>query len=202
MPRHVDHDRRRAEIVRVTVDLLAEGGVAAVNFRTIAEKLGGSTTIVTHYYGTREELLNDIVQRSTEGWHTELATLEKAATTPAERLAILLVWLLPTTRSGLREERARINLLSSQLVGPSPRRAFTGWDDTIRQILHDHVEQLVTRSRVDAVVESLRVTTNGIVLSAVERPSKWPKERQIAALQYVVDALSLGDAKNAVRLAG
>lgn len=202
MPRHVDHDRRRADIARVTLDLLAEGGVTAVNFRAIAERLGGSTTIVTHYYRTREELLNDIAQRSVESWHAELAGLEKEAASPAERLAILLMWLLPTSRSGLREERARINLLSSQLVGQSHRRAFTAWDDTIREILRDHVKPLVTRGRLDSVVESLRITTNGIVLSAVERPSKWPKERQIGALQNIVDALNLGTAKDPVRLSG
>ena len=53
---------------------LSKAESLAVNFRMIAEKLGGSTIIVTHYYGTREELLNDIlVQRSTEGWQTQLS---------------------------------------------------------------------------------------------------------------------------------
>jgi hypothetical protein len=60
-----------------------------------------------------------------------------------------------------------------------------------------------SRARVvDAVVETLRITTNGIVLSVVERrPHKWTKQRQLAGLQRVVDALDIGDADNQVRLA-
>ena len=200
MPRHVDHEARRAAITDAVLDLVADGGTAAVNFRAIAKRLGGSTTMVTHYYRTQQELINDVAQRSAEGWHVELAQLEGKATTSAERLAILLVWLLPTSRDGLRDERARINLLSSQIVGRGHRPAFTAWDETVRSILREHVKQLVAGDRVDAVVETLRITTNGIVLSVVERHHKWTRQHQLGALQSVVDVLDIGDADNRVRL--
>ena len=95
MPKYVDHEARREEITAVATRLLAESGVRGVSFRSIADQLGGSTAVVTHYYETVKELIEDLAVRLANSWDEELRELEAGIDDPAERLWALLAWLLP-----------------------------------------------------------------------------------------------------------
>ena len=55
--RHSDHDKRRREIADVAVRLIAREGLEAVTVRRIAAEVGYSTTVVTHYFKNKHELL-------------------------------------------------------------------------------------------------------------------------------------------------
>jgi hypothetical protein len=50
---------------------------------------------------------------------------------------------------------------------------------------------LVEPARVDVTVDALRVIVNGVVLSAVEHPRKWPTKRQLALLDHMLGCLGL-----------
>jgi AcrR family transcriptional regulator len=191
MPRHVDHAARRRDILEAASAVIAESGMRGLSFRNIATRLGGSSTIVTHYYPTQRDLLDDLATSIVESWDAEIADLEQGVDDPAERLMILLEWLLPIKKEGMRGERARINLLADQLTGNEHRKVFRAWDRKVRRLLGDHVGELVPKDRVDDVVELLRVVTNGVVLSTVEHPDDWPRRRQLAVVEGVVAQLGL-----------
>lgn len=53
MPRAVDSDRRRAEICDTVVAIAEADGFGAVTFRSVAARLCGSTSAVTHYVSLR-----------------------------------------------------------------------------------------------------------------------------------------------------
>jgi len=52
-----DHDERRRAIARVAMGLIAREGLEAATVRRIAAEAGFSTTIVTHYFADKQELL-------------------------------------------------------------------------------------------------------------------------------------------------
>ena len=57
MPAIVDHERRRQEVAEVAARLIARHGIEALTVRLVAESAGYSTTVVSHYFKGKRELL-------------------------------------------------------------------------------------------------------------------------------------------------
>src|SRR5580765_3174531 len=57
MPKYVDHDARRRFIAATAAQLVATRGLDALTFRNVAVAAGSSTTVVTHYFADKRELL-------------------------------------------------------------------------------------------------------------------------------------------------
>lgn len=199
MPRTVDRAQRRREIAYAALRLMSTRGPAALTLRGLAEELGGSITLVTHFYRNRAELLKGIADQLIDDYDAQIADLERGADDPT-RLHLLLEWMLPLTRDSRTEERARVLLNAERASDLHVQSFFEAMDRKMRALLRDHVEPLVDTSLVDITVDALRVMVNGIVLSAVEHPRKWPAKRQLALLDHMLGTLGL--AKPVVAPAG
>jgi AcrR family transcriptional regulator len=189
MPRFVDHDVRRREIIDATLEILAEQGLHGLSFRTVAARLGGSSTIVTHYFPSKQALL-DALAETVSGWPEEIAELEAQAGDAKTRLRLLLQWLVPGDERALMEERGRINLVGAGDTSVRTQHLLDTWDANVRDLLRAHLGELLPNARIDPTVDLLRALTNGLTLSAVEHPDDWPPQRQRAVLD---DALRLLD---------
>lgn len=53
----IDHEKRRADIASITIDLVAREGIEAASLRRIAAEAGFSTSAVTHYFADKQELI-------------------------------------------------------------------------------------------------------------------------------------------------
>ena len=60
MPRHPD-PLRKPQLLAEIIDYLLDKSLASVSFRTIAQALGFSTYTLVYHFGTREQLLHEIV---------------------------------------------------------------------------------------------------------------------------------------------
>jgi len=57
MPRHVDHGARRRHVAVTAAELVGTHGLDALTFRNVADAAGYSTTVVTHYFVDKRDLL-------------------------------------------------------------------------------------------------------------------------------------------------
>ena len=57
VPRHVDHAARRRHVAATAAELVGTHGLDALTFRNVAEAAGFSTTVVTHYFADKRDLL-------------------------------------------------------------------------------------------------------------------------------------------------
>jgi AcrR family transcriptional regulator len=190
MPRKVDHQDRRAAIIEATLEVLAEKGPSGLSFRNVAKRMGGSSTLVTHYFRTRQDLLDALVE-AIASWPEEVAQLEAGTEDPRERLRLFLRWLLPEDDQGLKEETARVNLIGERDTRLRTEHLFAAWDSHVRALIVRHLEPLVPPERLLATVDVLRSVTNGITLSVVEHPDQWPTARQHRVLDDVLEAMGL-----------
>jgi len=62
MPVVVDSDERRTAVVSAAAELIVEGGLNAVTFRNIAARLGFSTTVISHYFRDKTDVLRATYQ--------------------------------------------------------------------------------------------------------------------------------------------
>lgn len=191
MPRHVDIELRRREIAEATLAVLSSQGYRGLTFRSIAEHMGGSTTLVTHYFKTQQELLEEVASFTLATWDAEIKALDAHAKDPTQRLVDLLHWLIPVSETDLAGEVARIHLLAGQLLGDEHRALFEAWDRQMRGYLRTHLEDLVAEQDLERTVELLRVVTGGVVLSVVEHPDLWSAERKFAVIDDVLGLLGL-----------
>jgi AcrR family transcriptional regulator len=86
MPKIVDHELYRKELLSKCFDLFAEKGYSAITMRQIAEGLGVSTGTLYHYFPNKKALFEQLVEEICER-DVSLAMIElEGVQTPKERL--------------------------------------------------------------------------------------------------------------------
>lgn len=193
MPRSVDHDERRRDIARAAIRLLAKSGPRGLTLRALADELGGSITLVTHFFPNRRALLDAVTSQVIEDSATDLESFQDPQLAPADRLRAFLMWLLPTTAETLQLERGRVLLSAESDAHFNVQEFFDTWEWTVRNLIEQHVAPLVSENERQFYVDLIRVAQNGVVLSSVEHPKYWTPEKQTAfidALVLMIERLS------------
>ncbi|MBD2410934.1 TetR family transcriptional regulator [Nostoc calcicola FACHB-389] len=81
MPKIVDHEQYRKELLEKCFDLFAEKGYGSITMRQIAEGLGVSTGTLYHYFPSKQSLFEQLAQEICEqDVSAALAELEGAQT--------------------------------------------------------------------------------------------------------------------------
>lgn len=62
MPKLVDHDQYRKELLSKCLNLIAEKGYSAITMRQLAQGLGVSTGTLYHYFPSKENLFEQLVE--------------------------------------------------------------------------------------------------------------------------------------------
>lgn len=193
MPKYVDHEQRRQEILVATADIIGRDGIKGLTFNAVAKQLGGTVTLVTHYYKVKSELIADLAAFLIEGFEQGLSRIEEGIEDALSRLHAFLAWALPISPEGLAEERGRIRLVAEVENIPEVNIMFKAFDERMRQFIRDHLLPLVGASEIESYVETLRIMTNGICLATVENEAAWPAQRQLAAINHTLKFLGLGE---------
>jgi AcrR family transcriptional regulator len=189
LPRSVDHDERRRDIARAAIRLLAKSGPRGLTLRALADELGGSITLVTHFFPNRRALLDAVTSQVIEDSATDLESFQDTQLAPADRLRAFLMWLLPTTAETLQLERGRVLLSAESDAHFNVQEFFDTWEWTIRNLIERQVAPLVPESERQFYVDLLRVVQNGVVLSSVEHPKYWTPEKQTAFIDALVSMI-------------
>lgn len=93
MPKIVDHDQRRAELLAKCLDIFIKKGYAAVTTRELERVTGVSTGILYHYFESKEDLFSQLVRSFVEKVTSELADAIVKGQDPAARLALVMRYL-------------------------------------------------------------------------------------------------------------
>ncbi|SDT33232.1 TetR/AcrR family transcriptional regulator [Microlunatus soli] len=96
MPRVVDHQQRRAEIVHAVWQLIARRGIAGVTLRAVAAEAEISMGRVQHYFSSREELVLHGCRMMLDGAQEALAR-NTDDLTPWQELCVLVRHSIPQT---------------------------------------------------------------------------------------------------------
>jgi AcrR family transcriptional regulator len=102
MPKHVDHEARRDLVARVAADLVADHGLEALTVRRVAEAAGYSTTVVSHYFTDRRDLVRATYRAAAT---RSSARFDAAVRLADEPLQACLEALLPLDQERRRDFR-------------------------------------------------------------------------------------------------
>lgn len=93
MPKIVDHEKYRQELLDRSFDLFAERGVSSVSMREIADALGVSTGTLYHYFPDKDSLFAQLVQTKNERDALIMVAEASVGKTPRERLEALVRYI-------------------------------------------------------------------------------------------------------------
>lgn len=188
MPRVVDLHARRLEITYAAIRVLARGGTQALTLKSLAEELGGSITLVTHFFANRDQLFVAITDELISSYDAMLDDDPDDELDDYGRLRSLLTWMSPTTAEDVAMETGRIALIWRRDEHESIEHFFTAMEERMRSMLRERLQGLVPADDLDSAVAYLRAVTNGLTLSAVEHPDLWPREQ----VDWVLDRALAG----------
>ncbi|MER8036404.1 TetR/AcrR family transcriptional regulator [Streptomyces hydrogenans] len=186
MPRQVDHAARLAAVEDAVVAIAGDAGFDAVTIRAVAGRVGASTSVVTHYVGSREELLCNAVRRELDSRRSEAEAASRGLDGEAA-LRAMVEWavLSPTERS----HRFWLALVLHTAGQPTLRgelnRFNQWWNQRIERLLHE-------AGSADPAKEAdlISLFVDGIVVSGFDAGEPWTPERRTKLLDAVWATLS------------
>jgi AcrR family transcriptional regulator len=163
MPKRVDHERRRTEIVEALIRVAGRRGLHAVGMRDVAAEAGVSLRLVQYYFQTKEKLLLYGLQYLAAGLGDRVAARVRAAggaPGPRAMIEALLMASLPTD-----EESRTFHLvytsyavlavtdeaLAAQPFMQNPDAAEDALTDLLQQALEAHLTAPDLDARMEAV---------------------------------------------------
>ncbi|WP_432122139.1 TetR/AcrR family transcriptional regulator [Streptomyces sp. S1] len=187
MPRQVDHAARLAAVEDAVVAIAADAGFDAVTIRAVAKHVGASTSVVTHYVGSREELLCNAVRRELDGRRAEADAATRGLDGRAA-LRAMVEWavLSPTERT----HRFWLALVLNAAAQPTLR----GELDRFNQWWNRRIDGLLQEAgSADPAREAdlISLFVDGIVVSGFDAGKPWTPERRTELLDAVWTTLSI-----------
>ncbi len=93
MPKVVDHDQQRSELLAAAFNLFADKGYSATSMRALAAGLGVSTGTLYHYFAGKDDIFEQMLV-----WLSERDVEEATALIPDDatlrlRLELLFTWI-------------------------------------------------------------------------------------------------------------
>jgi AcrR family transcriptional regulator len=149
------------QVIEATLRVIEVGGVKEVTVRKVAEELGRSTTVITHYFPTREDLLNAALTQSfTQSKEQALLFMQGSK----DELWAFLLWSVSA-----EHRKVWLQLVAAYLAGLDPHVSkqiddfVDWWDSQLLKLLKGRIAQGRTSQEV---CDAIGVVVEGILLSS------------------------------------
>ncbi|MFT3866689.1 MAG: TetR/AcrR family transcriptional regulator [Solirubrobacterales bacterium] len=202
MPKKVDHEARREELVLAAWRVIAARGIDEVTIREIARESGYSPGVLAHYFKNKDDLLAHCLQLS----HTRIRKRYDAEIegTPnvAEALTAILLDNLPLDEQRELETRIEMSFWARALRNEALHEIQRHESEGLRTLLRELVEQAQGDGAIapehdrEEVLELLGAMIDGLSLHALLYPRRLPPKRQAAAMEFALRLLGEGGRKD------
>jgi AcrR family transcriptional regulator len=194
MPKIVDWDARRDEILSATWRVIARDGIAKATIRAIAREAGCSRGILAHYFDDKADILGSALVMS----HRRVAARMDAGTAGLAGLdALRVVMLEALPLDDRRDLEAQIEIsFWGRALGTAELRDLQHTEfDHLYARLHRHLAEAGDRGELaDAVdlglaTHQLMVLIDGVSAERVLYPGRVTSDRQVRMLDALLDSL-------------
>lgn len=194
MPKKVDHDARREELVLAAWRVIAANGIDEVTIRDIARESGYSSGVLAHYFKNKDDLLAHALRLS----HTRIRKRYDAEVeTPVaiDALKAILIDNLPIDEQRELETRIEMSFWARALRNEELHEIQQEESETLRALLRELVEKAQKDKTIakqhdrEKILELLGAMIDGISLHALLYPERLPPKRQAAVMEFALQLL-------------
>jgi AcrR family transcriptional regulator len=195
VPKNVDHDERREELLAAVWQVIARDGLERATIRSIAKETGWSSGVLAHYFVDKDDILVSALRLAHERiearWEEKLSGLSGLAA-----LRELVLDNLPLDDQRELETKFLMNYWSRAIRDgdgvPRPERRGPQLIDLLSELVREGQEagEIVGDEAPEDLAERLLGLIDGFSLHALLDPQRLTRERQIALVQQEFDRLS------------
>lgn len=183
----MDHDERRRKIAEVVVHLIAREGLEAATVRRVAAEVGFSTTIVTHYFADKHEMLLWTYRALGE---IGLGRFEAAEIHSAADLVEVLMAMTAADDGARALWRTYIAIWDTALRDSALAAELRSWDETVGARLARHARELNPQCLApERVAKRLLALVQGISVQRLFSPESWSLEEAREAYAGEIERL-------------
>ncbi|GAB3492599.1 TetR/AcrR family transcriptional regulator [Amycolatopsis cihanbeyliensis] len=191
MPKRVDHEKRRREIIQALWRIAAEGGLPAVTLRRVAAEAGVSMNLVQYYFTTKDQLICYGLEGIIEVAVARMTADIDAATGSGDPRAVLraaLVSQLPADEDSRQTSAVYYAYVLYAVTDQNVRELLSG----IPRELASPLVPLVEKSQPEGIdplieVQSLIALTTGLAVSILI--GSYTTGEAVAFIDYRLDRL-------------
>lgn len=191
MPKIVDHDSRRRDLVAATWRIIGRGGFAAATLGSIETEAGYAHGIVRHYFSAKDELLASAFDTAYRN------TLERAVAAIGdgrglEALRKLCLELLPLDEERLLEAKVVVAFWDHAAQNPPLASIHGDVDDALKALFLQRLAEAEEDGELDAevphevVAEQLMLIVNGAQVGPVLTPHPDAGAQEVAVIDWIL----------------
>jgi AcrR family transcriptional regulator len=194
VPKIVDHELRRQELVSATWRVMARTGIMGVTTREIAREAGVSTGVLAHYFADKEELLAAALRLSHQQVYARIYERTQGLL-GMDAIRVVMLEALPLDEQRLLEAQIETNFQSLALGNSGLRELQHEEFERFWDVLHYRVceaqklGQIWPESDPSDITHELIILVEGLSLEAVLYPSRATPQRQCQTLNAILDRL-------------
>jgi AcrR family transcriptional regulator len=193
MPKIVDWDQRRDEILSATWRVIARDGIAGATIRAIAKEANCSRGILGHYFDDKADILGSALVHSHRRVGARMAQ-GSAGLTGLSALRNVMLEALPL--DDRRDLEAQIEIsFWGRALGNAPLRDLQHSEfDRLSARLRGHLDEaaehgeLASNCDLDLATHQLLVLIDGLSAQRVLYPDRVTPQRQIEMLDRLLDS--------------
>lgn len=195
MPKIVDHELRRQELLAATWRVIARTGIVGVTTREIAREAGVSTGVLAHYFADKEELLAAALRLSHQQVYARIRERTQGLL-GLDAIRALMLEALPLDSERLLEAQIEINFLSLALGNSGLRDLQHEEFERFWDALHYRVCEAQKLGHIPAgadpsdITHELVILVEGLSQEAVLYPSRTTPQRQCQTLNAILERLA------------
>jgi AcrR family transcriptional regulator len=199
MPKIVDWDAKRDEILSATWRVIARDGIAHATIRAIAREANCSRGILAHYFDDKADILGSALVMS----HRRVGARMEAATeglTGLAALRVVMLEALPLDSQRDLEAQIEISFWGRALGTTELRELQHSEFERLWSMLRRHLDDAGARGELaagldlDFATHQLVALIDGLSAERVLYPDRVPPARQVMMLDRLLDGFRPGPA--------
>ena len=204
MPKIVDHELRRQELLAATWRVIARTGIVGATTREIAREAGVSTGVLAHYFADKEDILAAALRLSHQQVYARLQERTQGLL-GLDALRVVMLEALPLDEQRLLEAQIEVNFWSLALGNSALRELQHEEFERFWDVLHYRVSEAQKLGQIwpeidpSDVTHQLMILVEGLSLEAVLYPSRATPQRQTQTLESFLDQISCRVAHGAAK---
>lgn len=195
MPKDVDHDERREELLESVWRVVARDGLEGATIRGMARETGWSSGVLAHYFADKDDILESALrlayERIATRWEEKLDGL-----TGVRALRELVLDNLPLDDQRGVETKFLMNYWSRAIRDgdgvPRPARRGPLLIDRLTTLVREGQRdgEIVLDETAEDIAERLLGLIDGFSLHALLDPDRLTRERQVSLIEQELDRMS------------
>ena len=194
MPKIVDHDERREEILRAAIRVIDSVGLDNTTTRAIAHESGYSNGVLSHYFQDKDDILQSILVKT----HREfMSRVEESMRGKDEfgRLWAMLMQNLPLDRERRVETLMEMTFWPRAVSNPASREFQRDAANDLLKRIRALIADVRAAGRLDSdltdadVAELLIAVIDGLSVHAELFPKRLPAAQQRRLMRVQLEAM-------------